>query len=148
MEKRKVLAVALGVTGTGLALLLGSGCRTAPTLKETPAVTVWRADGTTELSREVSFGTPRLAHSLRITEIGRRVTGHGLLNPSVSLVSTYGGTLKFEYRFCWYDGAGYEIGADTSSWKPVALRNSEAKTFEAVAPTAEVEQFVLRIRSH
>ena len=147
MEKRTLLASALGATGIGLTLLLGSGCRTTPTVKETAAVTVWRADGGTDISREVSFGNSRLARSLRVTDIQRRQTGHRLLNPSVSLVSTYGGTLKFEYRFCWFDGSGYEVGADTNAWKPVTLRNDEAKTLEAVAPTAEVEQFNVKIRA-
>ena len=147
METRQVLVKAIAVTGTGLALLLGSGCRTTPTVKEAPAVTVWRADGGTDISREIVFSNSRLGRSLRVTEIGRRLTDHGLLNPKVTAVSTYGGTLKLEYRFCWFDATGYEIGANTNSWKPVSLQNREARTFEAVAPTAEVQEFKMMIRA-
>lgn len=147
MQKRKVLAGALGVTGVGLAVLLGSGCRTTPTVREEPAVTVRRADGGTDISHEVTFSNSRLARGLRITDIQRRMTEHGLLNPSVTAVSTYGGTLRFEYRFCWFDGTGYEIGAETNSWKPVTLQNGEAKTFEAVAPASEVQEFKIRFRA-
>ncbi len=146
MDKRRTIARALGVTGTGLALLLGNGCRTTATVKEAPAVTVWRADGGTDISHEIVFANSRLARSLRITDIARRLTDHGLQNPSVTAVSMYGGTLRFEYRFCWFDGAGYEVGADTSSWKPVTLRHGEPKTFSAVAPTAEVQEFKMMVR--
>jgi uncharacterized protein YcfL len=147
MEKRMIIARTLGVTATGLALLLSSGCRTTPALRVAPAVTVWRADGGTDISHEIEFANSRLARSLRITDIARQRTEHGLLNPSVTAASMAGGTLKFEYRFSWFDGAGYEIGADTNSWKPVTLRKGESKTFPGVAPTAAVQEFKMMIRA-
>ena len=147
MHERQVLTRALGVAGVGLAVLMG-GCRTARTVvTETPGVTVRHADGSTEISREIVFSNSRLARDIQILEVRRRITPHGLLNPSVTVLSTYGGTLKFEYRFCWFDRSGYEIAAETNSWKPVALQNKESKTFESVAPNADVKEFRIRMRS-
>jgi uncharacterized protein YcfL len=147
MRKRNALAGAVGAAGCGLALLVGSGCRTTPTVKPAPAVTVYRADGGTDISHDILFVNSRLAHDLRISDVRKRTTDHGLLNPSVTAVSTYGGSLNFEYRFCWFDASGYEIGAETSSWKPVTLQKNEAKTVESVAPSGEVKEFRLKLRS-
>lgn len=147
MTTRSALASVLGASGLGLALLVGGGCRTTPTVKEPRAVTVYRADGGTDISYEISYSNTRLSRDLRVTDIRRQTTEHGLLHPSVTVVSMYGGTLNFDYRFCWFDGSGYEVGADTSSWKPVTLQKGEARTFESVAPTGEVKEFRIRFRS-
>lgn len=147
MQKRPVLSTALGLASVGLALVMGGGCRTTPTVRETPAVTIRHADGSTDISHDIVYSNSRLGRSIEILEVRRRQTGHGLLNPSVTMLSTYGGTLKFEYRFCWFDASGYEIGADTNSWKPVTLQKQENRTIEAVAPSAEVMEFKLRIRA-
>jgi len=147
MKTRKALVGVFSASGLGRALLVGGGCRTTPTVKAAPAVTVYRADGGTDISHEIAFGNTRLSRDLRITEVRRQTTEHGLLHPSVTAVSMYGGTLNFEYRFGWFDGSGYEIGADTSSWKPVTLQKGEARTFESVAPTTDAKEFRLKIRA-
>lgn len=146
MRTRSLLARAAGAAGVGVALAMAGGCRTSPAVKPAPAVTVYRADGGTDITHDIVFGSTRLARELRVTDIRRRATEHGLLYPSVTVQSLYAGTLNFEYRFCWFDGAGYEVGADTSSWKPVTLARNESKTVESVAPTAEVKSFQLRFR--
>jgi uncharacterized protein YcfL len=147
MQTRNALVGILSAAGLGLAVLVGGGCRTTPTAKPAPTVTVYRADGGTDITHEIVFGSTRLSRDLRITDLRRQVTDHGLLNPSVAMVSTYAGTLNFEYRFCWFDGSGYEIGADTSSWKPVTLSKGEGKTIESVAPNGTVTEFRLKIRA-
>ncbi len=135
----------LGIAGVGVALLVG-GCRTTPVSAETPGVVIRHADGSTEITREVVFAQSRLTRWLRVKELRRQNTGHGLLAPGITVQSTYGGTLRFEYRFCWFDAAGHEVAADTSSWKPVTMRQGESKALDSVAPTPEVTAFQLILR--
>jgi len=125
---------------------VGGGCQTGRTVREAPGVTIRHGDGSTEISREVIFSHSRLARRVEVADVRRRLTGDGLLNPSVTVVSIYGGTLNFEYRFCWFDSAGYEVGAETNSWKPVSMQNREVRTFESVAPSAEVKEFRIKLR--
>lgn len=135
----------LGIAAAGMALLFG-GCRTTPVSPEAPGVVVRHADGSTEITREVVFANSRLSRWLRVTELRRLDSGHGLLAPGITVQSTYGGTLRFEYRFCWFDATGREVAADTSSWKPATLRLGESRALDSVAPTPEVTAFQLRLR--
>ena len=54
--------------------------------------------------------------------------------------------VTFEYRFIWYDAAGFEVSALTA-WIPATLSGGQSSGLKSTAPTTTAVDFKLMIRS-
>ena len=69
-----------------------------------------------------------------------------LLEASVNISNKDAKQHSLEYKFKWYDAAGFEIGESLSIWKPIVLDASDSIELKALAITPKVETFKFYIR--
>ena len=69
-----------------------------------------------------------------------------LLEASVNISNKDAQQHPLEYKFKWYDKAGFEIGKSLSIWKPFVLDASDSIELKALAITPKVETFKFYIR--
>ena len=69
-----------------------------------------------------------------------------LLEASVNISNKDAKQHQLEYKFKWYDAAGFEIGESLSIWKPIVLDASDSIELKALAITPKVETFKFYIR--
>lgn len=51
-----------------------------------------------------------------------------------------------QYKITWYDPDGMQVDPEGSAWTPITLTGKEEKTVQSVAPSPNVNGFVLNIR--
>lgn len=123
----------------------GAGCMHRTSGTEVSGVMVSTPDGKEELSRAVIINNARLGRRIQVVDVRHEYAGD-LLKPGVTLASKYAGTLKFQYKFAWFNAAGLEIDPDGGAWTPVLLLGNETRTVQGVAPNAEAKAFKIKIR--
>lgn len=69
-----------------------------------------------------------------------------LLEASVNISNKDAIQYPLEYKFKWYDAAGFGISESLSIWKPVILDASDTIELKALAITPKVETFKFYIR--
>ena len=80
----------------------------------------------------------------RVAEINTaRRNGH--LNVTVA-VESLGGDCQYEYRYRWLDQNGIEVTTGMAIWQQRAAGAREKVLLTGIAPTREVEDFVLDMR--
>jgi len=129
------------------AMLLGamvSGCKTSG--MEGSATAVTTPEGDMQTSKFVVINNPKLAKGLQIVDL-KSVFKGDILMGQVTLVSKYSATLKFQYKFAWFNKDGMEISPDSGPWTPLIMYGNESKTIQSVAPNSGAREFKIKIRA-
>lgn len=133
--------------GSGsLAILLAlaaSGCASASTAAN---VTEVRTE-TGETS--VLVGDPELQEVFRVLEgsvLTRRPADTGILEAQVTLVSLIGETIRFEYRWEWYDADGFEISKAAQHWASDQIYGRAELPLKAASPSPTATTFRIHVR--
>ncbi|HNY65089.1 MAG TPA: DUF1425 domain-containing protein [Deltaproteobacteria bacterium] len=123
-----------------LALLLAGCAGTAPNVLHVQA-------GPGGLSSSnVEINDKWLARSLRFGEVSVRPLGLGSsMEAQVMVTNSGSGEAYFEYRFLWYDAAGFETSTVTN-WIPASLGGRESRGFKSTAPGPNATSFKFMIR--
>ena len=87
------------------------------------------------LSKKLTFGEV----SIRPLQLGSS------MEAQVIIQNTSKRDIVFEYRFMWYDAAGFELSAVTS-WIPAFLTGKEARGFKSTAPGPNATNFKIMVR--
>lgn len=149
MKKLPVLRVGAAIVATSC-LAVGSvltGCATKKTSGiEGAAAIVETPEGDMQSSKYVIVNNPKLARGIQIVDLKSSFVGD-LLKAQVTLVSKYSSTLRFQYKFAWFNKDGIEIDPDASPWKPLIMYGNESKTVQAVAPNPSAREFKIKIRA-
>jgi len=130
-----VMAVVLGIAG---------GCSTTAGVEAT-GTTAWDDQGARVLAKRVVYNSGSLKGDLEVVDLRSFMAGD-LMRAQATLRSRDRDTLSFEYRFEWYDLQGMEIGAGSSSWKPLILTGKETKAIQASAPDPRAREYKLKLR--
>ncbi len=87
-----------------------------------------------------------LARSLSFGEVSVRPLGSdSSMEAQVMIQNGTSRDLFFEYRFLWYDAAGFEISSN-SAWIPASLSAKEARPFNSSAPGPNAVSFECMVR--
>jgi uncharacterized protein YcfL len=87
-----------------------------------------------------------LARNLTFGEVSVRPLGLGSsMESQVMIQNETSRDVFFEYRFLWYDAAGFEISSNTS-WIPASLSAKEARPFKSTAPGPNAVSFECMVR--
>jgi uncharacterized protein YcfL len=88
------------------------------------------------LARRLAFGEV----SIRPLDLGSS------MEAQVMLQNTSSRNVVFEYRFIWYDAAGFELSSATS-WMPTGLSGKEARGYRSTAPGPNAVSFRCMVRN-
>lgn len=116
-----------------IAALMLSGC--AP---HTAGISVNSAGET-----RVDNGT--FGREVGVEQINARLADD-LLQGSAVIVSKVATDLRLQYKFTWFDAAGFTIEDEGSSWKSVKLHGMQQLQVAAVAPNALATRFEVYVR--
>ncbi len=87
-----------------------------------------------------------LARSLSFGEVSVRPLGSdSSMEAQVMIQNETKQERFFEYRFIWYDAAGFEISSNTG-WIPASLSAKEARPFKSAAPGPNAVSFECMVR--
>ncbi len=86
-----------------------------------------------------------LSDKIDVQKLKSRTVG-GLTQAQVKIKNKTKTDLRFRVKFVWFDGAGFEIDAESTSWRPVLLHGKEEKSVQAVAPNGEAKTYKVLIR--
>ena len=140
-KKTSVVIVALAAVALGGML---TGCKTSGVEGSATAVTT--PEGDMQMSKFVIINNPKLAKGLQIVDLKSVFVGD-ILKGQVTLVSKYAATLKFQYKFAWFNKDGIEINPDSGPWTPLIMYGNESKTIQSVAPNSGAREFKIKIRA-
>ncbi|HHO76205.1 MAG TPA: DUF1425 domain-containing protein [Deltaproteobacteria bacterium] len=124
-----------------LIVLLMAGCAgTAPNILHVQA----GPGGLSSKKEEVNDSS--LSRKITFGEVSIRALGLGSsMEAQVILQNSSSKDVTFEYRFIWYDAAGFELSTVTS-WIPAYLSGKEARGFKSTAPGPNATSFKCMIR--
>jgi uncharacterized protein YcfL len=142
--KLMIAAHSLGCVVAGVML---GGCVTRSAGIEGAATAVETPEGIMQSSSFVIINNPKLARGIQIVDLKSSFSGD-LLMGQVTLVSKYSNTLKFQYKFAWFNKDGIEIDADSRPWTPLIMYGNESKTIQAVAPNPSAREFKVKIKAN
>lgn len=123
-----------------VALLLAACATTAPNILHVQA----GPGGLSSKKIEVNDGS--LSRKLAFGEVSIRPLDLGSsMEVQVIIENTSKRDVVFEYRFIWYDAAGFELSSVTS-WIPASLSGREGRGFKSTAPGPNATNFKCMIR--
>jgi uncharacterized protein YcfL len=123
-----------------VALLLAACATTAPNILHVQA----GPGGLSSKKIEVNDGS--LSRKLAFGEVSIRPLNLGSsMEAQVIIENTSKRDVVFEYRFIWYDAAGFELSSVTS-WIPASLSGREGRGFKSTAPGPNATSFKCMIR--
>jgi uncharacterized protein YcfL len=137
--------IALGAA-VAACLAGATGCMHRTSGTEVVGVMVAGPDGQEEMSRAVIVNNAKLGRQIQVVDVRHEYAGD-ILKASLTLTSKYAGTLKFQYKFAWFNDAGVEVRQDTDAWTPVVLYGNETRTVQGLAPSPDVKAFKVNIRN-
>ena len=88
----------------------------------------------------------RLARQVIVQDVRCDQTQNGFMRASVTLASARNKTMQIQYKFAWFDAAGFEIAPDAETWRVLTLEGRDTRPVMGVAPSAAAESFRLRVR--
>jgi uncharacterized protein YcfL len=71
---------------------------------------------------------------------------NGLLEAQITLQNTTSKDFACEYMYRWLDKNGMEITSAVSTWKQVSISSKQKLMLNAIAPSKDVEDFMIDIR--
>jgi uncharacterized protein YcfL len=123
-----------------VALLLAACATTSPNILHVQA----GPGGLSSKKIEVNDGS--LSRKLAFGEVSIRPLNLGSsMEAQVIIENTSKRDVVFEYRFIWYDAAGFELSSVTS-WIPASLSGKEGRGFKSTAPGPNATNFKCMIR--
>lgn len=69
-----------------------------------------------------------------------------LLEAQITVQNTTSKDFQFEYMYRWLDKNGMEISSAVSTWKPASISAKQKQMLNSIAPSRDVEDFMLDIR--
>jgi len=96
-------------------------------------------------NKEIEINDRALSHKISFGEVTVKRLDQGT-EVQVMLQNMTKRDVAFEYRFVWYDAAGFEVSPLTA-WIPANLSAGQGSGFKSTAPTATAVDFKLMIRS-
>ena len=144
IELTHIAIIVLTVISVGGML---TGCRTNTSGVEGNAAAVTTPEGDMQMSKFVVINNPKLARGLQVVDLKSVFIGD-MLKGQVTLVSKYSATLKFQYKFSWFNKDGVEINPDSGPWTPLIMYGNESKTLQSVAPNSGAREFKIKIRQN
>ncbi len=97
-------------------------------------------------SKKEEINDKWLARTLSFGEVSVRPLGLGSsMETQVIIQNQSSRDVEFEYRFVWYDAAGFEISSVTN-WIPASLSGMEARGFKSTAPGPNAASFKCMMR--
>jgi len=105
---------------------------------------IFNPDGSLEPAPEV--GQTILNQIIRVEDMRAIESDAGFKRVQVRVTnrSKYG--KSFEYRFIWFDQAGFEVGQGTGGWTVVPIKARETASLTGTARATDVASFQLFIR--
>ena len=123
----------------GITLLLSTGCNPQASVDNSSSNIMKSKDN------KIIINNIPLSYKVSIDGYNSRFI-NDLLEASVNISNKDATQHALEYKFKWYDAAGFGIGESLSIWKPVVLDASDAIELKALAITPKVETFKFYIR--
>lgn len=97
-----------------------------------------------------SVGEERIDNQSFSTEVqisGVQSRYHGDLQLGVATISSKVATdLKLQYKFSWYDTAGFIVEGESNSWQSIKLHGMQRVQVSSVAPNSSATQFEVYVR--
>ncbi len=106
---------------------------------------VWETDGTETLEKDYIIKDKPLAKQIQVLDLKARYMGNFLEGLAV-VQNQRKYTVDFEYRFEWYDEAGYPVESNVVHWTPNLLYGMESKWIRALCPKPNARGFKVMIR--
>lgn len=144
MKLKRSFVVSSTVAVVIIAALGLAGCSTTAGVEATGKA-AWDDQGARILEKNVVFNSSGLKSDIQIVDVKSAIAGD-IMRAQASLRSKDKDTLRFQYRFEWYDANGIEINSGSGSWKPLILNGRESKTVQGVAPDPRAKEFKLKLR--
>ena len=89
----------------------------------------------------------RLARNLILTELRNSTTNDGFMRVQAFFKNRTKSTLKFVYRFNWYDDQGVEVeNPDSENWVRKVVIAGDDAVLTSVAPKRTCKDFKLRLK--
>jgi uncharacterized protein YcfL len=83
---------------------------------------------------------------LEVTDTTAAKRDNDLLQAQVTVQNRRQYDCQFEYRFRWLNKNGMAVGSGLSVWTPISISAREKALLNGVAPSKEVEDFILDVR--
>ncbi|QDF66790.1 DUF1425 domain-containing protein [Shewanella sp. SNU WT4] len=80
-----------------------------------------------------------------ISELKTRLIG-GMMQGIATITSLDSTDLSLQYQFTWFDGSGFVIEGDSSSWTPLTLYGKQQVQVQAMAPANGAVSFEIYVR--
>lgn len=97
-------------------------------------------------SKKEEINDKWLGRTLTFGEVSIRPLGLGSsMEAQVIIQNESSRDVEFEYRFIWYDAAGFEISSITN-WIPSSISGKEARGLKSTAPSPNSVSFKCMIR--
>ena len=80
-----------------------------------------------------------------VTDVAVARGDNGLLQATVT-VANLKGDCQIEYRYRWTDANGIEVTSGMTTWRPLVVGARERKLLTGMAPSKNVEDFILDVR--
>lgn len=88
-----------------------------------------------------------LAKDLEIEYLNQAFTGN-LRTVQTTVRNTTGDSIRFQYRYDWFDRDGMQIRSPASTWVVRTLLPGESASLAATAPTPRAADFRFQISAH
>ncbi len=98
-----------------------------------------------EKSSLIEVQNKSLAKKVSITSFKNKVV-NDLLNVQVEIANDFSSTRELQYRFSWFDAAGFEIEQEGGRWQPIVMHGGSVTTLRAVAPNPTVKSYKIVLR--
>ena len=103
-------------------------------------------EGNYAFNQYVLINNQELARHLQIVDVKGRMVNN-IMQGQVQVMNKFDRDYKFEYKFQWFDGNGFEIRSVKEHWSPVLIYGQEVKTLVGTAPNPEAVKFRLNVRA-
>jgi uncharacterized protein YcfL len=123
---------------------LSPGCAPATTSNVAVGVITEGEEGQV-LEKDYIIKDKGLARRIEILDVKTRFTGK-FLEGLAMVHNRRKRTVDFEYRFAWYDEAGFPVESNVSHWSPDRLYGKESKWIRALCPKPGAAGFKIMIR--
>ncbi|MCL1144298.1 YcfL family protein [Shewanella gaetbuli] len=94
---------------------------------------------------EVRVDNNTFAREVSVSNVNARQSAD-LLQGAAQINSLVATDLRLQYKFTWYDAAGFTIEDEASSWKALKLHGKQQIQVSGVAPNANASRFEVYVR--
>ena len=106
---------------------------------------IWEGEEGQVLEKDYIIKDKPLAKEIQVLDIKARFVGNFLEGLAI-VQNRRKYTVDFEYRFEWYDEAGFPVESNIVHWTPDLLYGRESKWIKALCPKSSATGFKVMIR--